>query len=351
MRFFTHRSNSRLLLVAAAAATMLVGPAHAQGGAIIGTVVAAESGERLAYANIVAPTLQHEDFANDSGEFRLGNLQQGRLELRIRRLGFQPATIIVHVLAGETQRIDVVLRRLAITLDQVVVRSWPPCRAPGAPSAEADPTFAAIFEQLRLNAAQYRLLSRQYPYTYTMTSTLTHRRRGSDRLELSGRNVLVIHSAARWDYKPGEVIRRRGRSASFRIPTLAELSDDRFVSAHCFHYAGLDMVDSVEMLRIDLVAAESIDAPDVNGSMYLDRQSFQVRRTVLFLTGRDDRLRHLAEMRVTTDFGEIIPSIPIVVEVNSVQVIDPEVKGDLDEAYETQSLIDFRFRGRKPGGQ
>jgi hypothetical protein len=55
-------------------------------------------------------------------------------------------------------------------------------------------------------------------------------------------------------------------------------------------------------------------------------------------------------MRVTTDFGEIMPSIPIVVEVNSVQVMDPEVKGDLAEAYEEQSLLEFDFRGKRPGG-
>ena len=322
----------------------------AQRGAVSGVLVARETGERLAYGTVAIASLGREQFTDDSGSFFIGSLPAGRLELRVRRLGFHPATLILHVLPDVTDTLRVELQRLAVALERVTVRAWPPCANPGPPDAAHDSTLAFVFEQLRLNAEQFKLLSRSYPYTYKMSRTLTSRLRETGKLSLNYHGVMTLRSDTRREYKPGEVIRRRGRATVFLIPTLAELADDRFVRSHCYHYAGLDKVDSVDMVRIDVIASDSLEGPDVNGAMYLDPQNYQIRRTVFHLSRRDRRTRHIADMRVTTDFGEVMPSIPIIVEVSSVQAMDPEVKGDIIEAYEAQSLLDFAFRGKRPGG-
>ncbi len=325
-------------------------PVQAQRGGIAGVIVASETGEPLAHGIVSITQLGREQFTDDSGRFVLRDIPAGPRQVRVRRLGFTPAELLVQVRPGATDTVRIAMTRVVLNLSRVTVRSWPPCRNPGAPTPEADSTLFAVFEQLKFNAEQFRLLARSYPFMYTMERTMTNRMRETGRLALFWRGPQFIDSRTRWRYRPGEVIVHRGRASAFRIPTLAEIADDNFLRSHCFHYAGLDKVDSVDFVRVDLVAAEHIEKPDVNGSMYLDPQSLQIRRTVLYLSRRDKRLEYLFDMRVTTDFGEILPSIPVIVEVSSVQVMDPLVKSDLDEAYEEQRLIDFHFRGKKPGG-
>lgn len=321
----------------------------AQGGALVGRITSAATGEPLAHSIIAIAALDREQFTSDSGTFQLNGVRAGRYEMLVRRLGYKPTTVILEVREGARDSITVALDRVALVLDRVTVRSWPPCRAPGAPTAGSDSVLARVFEQVKLNVDQFRLLSREYPYRYKVSRTMTNRTRDG-KLLLLGHDVQEISSDREWDYRPGQIMRRRGRITTFRIPTLAVLADDRFLASHCFHYSGLDLLDSVPMVRIDLVASEAIESPDVNGSMYLDPTTYQIRRTVLYLSKRTRQLAYLAEMRVTTDFGEYLPSIPIIVQVNSVQVMDPEADGDLAEAYDEMELMEFTFRGRRPGG-
>ena len=58
---------------------------------------------------------------DDSGRFELAKVRPGMLSLRFRRLGYQPDTVELLVLAGKTIPLDVTLSRLAVSLTPVVV--------------------------------------------------------------------------------------------------------------------------------------------------------------------------------------------------------------------------------------
>jgi TonB family protein len=78
------------------------------GQAIIGAQIAI-SGSRL-----IVET-------DDSGRFELAKVRPGMLTLKFRRLGFQPDTVELVVLAGKTIPLDVTLARLNVSLTPVVI--------------------------------------------------------------------------------------------------------------------------------------------------------------------------------------------------------------------------------------
>jgi TonB family protein len=58
---------------------------------------------------------------DDSGRFELAKVRPGMLSLRLRRLGYQPDTVELLVLAGKTIPLDVTMSRLAVALTPVVI--------------------------------------------------------------------------------------------------------------------------------------------------------------------------------------------------------------------------------------
>jgi len=58
---------------------------------------------------------------DDSGRFELAKVRPGMLSLRFRRVGYQPDTVDLLVLAGKTVPLEVTLSRLMVSLTPVVV--------------------------------------------------------------------------------------------------------------------------------------------------------------------------------------------------------------------------------------
>jgi len=52
-------------------------------------------------------------------------------------------------------------------------------------------------------------------------------------------------------------------------------------------------------------------------------------------------------METVTEFFEVLPSIPVISKVHSVQVISPA--SIYSETYEDQRTVNIKFRNRKPG--
>ena len=146
-----------------------------------------------------------------------------------------------------------------------------------------------VFDQLRLNADQYRLLTDHYPFRTLTERRLAHTLVNGD-LRIDSIDTLVIDSRLRWTYRPGDVLTRSGQTRynsgtlMLNIPTIAQFADQPFLDNHCFYNGGTETVDGVELLRVDFVAAARINTPDVSGSMYLDPKTFQIRRSVLRLS-------------------------------------------------------------------
>jgi hypothetical protein len=134
------------------------------------------------------------------------------------------------------------------------------------------------------------------------------------------------------------------------LPTLVDFADDSFVGNHCFHNMGLVTNDSGSMYRIDFVPADRLRSTDFSGEIYLDSATFQIRRTVLRVENGARTIRGLKEMWLTTDFAEVLPSIPVIARVSSWQEYHPRTRGVIAARnFENQRLLAFRFIGRKPG--
>ncbi len=112
-------------LIAVAVVASSVATAGAQDGTLgtggIRGVVRDSGGQAIIGAQITFPGTPLVAESDDSGRFELAKVRPGMLQLRFRRLGFQPDTIDLLVLAGKTVPLDVTLSRLAVTLTPVVV--------------------------------------------------------------------------------------------------------------------------------------------------------------------------------------------------------------------------------------
>jgi hypothetical protein len=319
-------------------------------GTIVGVVIGRETGERLAHSVISVPSLEINRFTNDSGTFVLRELPAGSFVVHVRRLGYAPNDLTMTVRAGAQDSLRVELTRVAMKLAAVQVRADPVCTTPGL-RAVKDSALATLLTQLRMNGEQYRLLSERYPFVYAQERIVSSELKdGETRIDTI--DTLLVESKPLWRYQPGKILTRLGRrqrgSLYFNIPTLLDFADPLFLDNHCFADGGLDHLEGRDLIRIDLVASARIKDPDVNGSIYLDPQTFQIRRSALRLS-RNPRVSGLREMEVTTVFQEALTSIPIVAQVLGVQRFDASKQRALVAGYEHHRLIGFRFVGATPG--
>jgi Carboxypeptidase regulatory-like domain len=336
---------ARILCVVLLAAPRILSAQH---GGLAGRIVDRESAQPLAYGIVSIEGLEWSAFTTDSGWFAFRELAPGPHVLHVRRLGYLPRDIDVMVRGAATDTIRVEMTHVAVQLGALEVKSYPPCVRPGAPGRDKDSTLAAIVDQIRLNAEQFRFLADQYPFRFTERITRSSRQRSDGKVVTDMGGLGELRSRSKSEYKPGGVIEWRRGAYYFKIPTLIEVSDKAFIDSHCWHYAGRDTIEDVSVLKVDVVAFDSLKGTDVNGSFLLSPFTFQIRRSIMHLSRRPSQLSHLHDMEVTTDFFEILPSIPVVYHVSSVQIMDPE-KSKISEAYEEHRTTNFVWVKRKPG--
>jgi len=323
-------------------------------GSIAGTVVARETGAPLPYSVVSLATLGRERFTNERGAFVLGGVPARRVQLLVRHIGYSPATVTVDVRAGGTDTVRVVLTRVAVELNRVTIEGLGRCTSPGPPRASTDPAFAAIFEQLRENADRYRLLAESYPFVYAMERRSSVHYVAGDEV-VTSIDTTRIGTGVRWRYEPGTLVTEGSgpfnRQVLFNIPTLLQFAERGFLDTHCFGNAGADVVDGHAVVRIDFSASARIRPPDVSGSMYLDRGTFQIRRSTLRLTRIPDAVPQIAAVEVVTDFREIMPSISVPATIQSVHVLHTDRTRPVlpDTAYEIQRMVGLTFLKTRPG--
>lgn len=79
------------------------------------------TGQAIIGAQVTMPGVNLVVESDDSGRFELAKVRPGMLSLRFRRLGYQPDTVDLLVLAGKTVPLDITLSRLAVALTPIVV--------------------------------------------------------------------------------------------------------------------------------------------------------------------------------------------------------------------------------------
>jgi hypothetical protein len=324
-------------------------------GAISGVVVAKDGGGRLPYSIVSIPSLGVERLTNDRGEFVLPNTPAGSVELLVRHLGYSPSKITITVQAGLVESVRVELSRLALQLGAVQVRADRLCLKPGPPAAATDAAFAAVFDQLRQNADQYRLLSLTYPFIYQMERRSSIQYVSGDVI-VQAMDSVWLGTGLGWKYAPGSVVEStedpRNRQVVLNIPALIHFADPIFLANHCFFLGGVDTADALPALRVDFLAASRIKPPDVDGSIYLDPTTFQIRRSVLRLTRIPEETPQIAGVTVTTEFRTIVPSIAIALYISSTHRLFADSTRPVlpKAAYETQRLVHVTFLKTKPAG-
>lgn len=321
------------------------------GGARVRGLVVTPEGRGLANSIVALEPGGRELFADDSGGFFIGGLAAGSYRLRVRHLGFSPRdTVLVVDPAGTGAPLVIRLERLTMRLSEVRVRGEKECRSPGPPDPDTDPTLAVIFEQLRENADRWVLLAKQYPFTWQMERRFSYGQ--GPRAQGTLPDTVVIRSDLTWGYAPGKVISEvmdHGmKTRQLNIPGLRDLADTVFLKTHCFSYGGMETVNDSDYVRLDFRAASAIRGPDIDGSAYLDPATYQLRRATVSLTKPEEAGRNIEELRVTTWYSEIAPSIVILAATSAVTSFET-TRGRVDRT-ETQRTVGVRFYGRTPPG-
>jgi len=79
------------------------------------------TGQAIIGAQITIPGAKVVAESDESGQFELAKVPPGMLALRFRRLGYQPDTVELLILAGKTIPLEVTLTRLTVSLSPVVI--------------------------------------------------------------------------------------------------------------------------------------------------------------------------------------------------------------------------------------
>ena len=117
------RSSSWWLVAVLALAATLAGPAGVEGqqGALTGQVTDASSLEPVAGAQVYFPELDLGTLTNEEGRYRIAGVPAGTHAVRVRLLGYRPATRNVTVEGGATASVDFQLSISAVSLSEIVV--------------------------------------------------------------------------------------------------------------------------------------------------------------------------------------------------------------------------------------
>lgn len=320
----------------------------AQAGAVTGVVRAKASGEPLSYSIVGIDGTTRAVFTNEAGQFTLRDVQPGRYRISAKRLGYKPVEIAVELRAGVTDTLVFSLERLAMRLATVDVSARPVCAKPGAPPA-TDTVLAPIVAQIRLNAEQLSLLSRQYPHEYGIEIKKV-RMKDDSVLSAEPMRITAYMSKTRPSYRPGSALRfEERRGYIFQIPELQDIADSRFIAEHCWHYSGVDTIEGRPHFKVDAVASVYLVGVDINGTFVIDAETFQIRRSISRLSRWPSGIRSIADFESTTEYKEILPSVPVIAHVRTVQLVDPKARVPHTAIIEEQHAFAFRFTGRKPG--
>ena len=317
-----------MILVRAAALALIPCVVGAQTGHVTGSVIDKVAGVALPFSGVSVVEQSFDRLTSDSGIFQL-DVPAGTIRLRIRHVGFTPVDTQLVVRANDTTRVRIELARIPVTLAAMRVTDEV-CRSPGAPTASD--ALAQVFQQLQLNAEQFRLVSTRYPFTSIVERRFSHLvqepkpRQKSDSAGSLADTVEVVTktdsievpSDQKWHYKPGDIIVVSGVSVlgvryAVMIPTLAVFADAEFVKHHCFHDAGEATVDGQPLRRVDFKAAEDIRDPDIDGTMYLDPTTYVIRRSVISLSKKSPRYASSYDsVVVETTFDELVSGVPVI---------------------------------------
>lgn len=346
MRF----AKSRVIRWAAIALSVLASRGSAaQGVTLLGDVVNRESGTPLGHAMVTVLPAEHQTFSSDAGIFAFANMYPGRYRIRATHIGYAPVEINVDVPEGTAPpRLRIALTHLSMQLSTVRITAAGKCTNPGRPDPDKEPDFAAIVAQIRLNAEQYKLLADSFPFTYQVEQVYRQMKGDSSKIDPKIERVSFRSDTHGWQYKMGDVIERRDGHTLMHLPVLSDFASYEFLNNHCFRYGGLEATRGGNLIRIDFQADVQIRTPDVDGSVYLDAQTYAIRRADLKLSKLPPGLPQVTAVQVQTIFGEVSPNIDVITDVHGITFLRHWGWGATIATTEDQHSYFFEWVGANP---
>jgi hypothetical protein len=346
----------RIVSLSTAALVAVGAPVRAQGvnaRVATGVVLAKANQKPLGHAMVSLQPLGRQTFTDDQGRFAFVAIPPGSYRIRATHIGFAPAEMTVTVLPDSAAtRVRIELEQVRLRLATVRVTAEGRCAFPGVPDPGNDRDFLVIFQQLQVNAQQYRLLADSFPYAYSAQHATYSVMTDSSIRERKVDTVLLRSDKPTWTYRAGQVLVSEKTQGLMHLPGLSDFASDEFVQNHCFRYGGEVYTLEGPAVKINFRAVETLRSPDVNGTIVLDASSYQIRSAELRLSQIPDGLsRYVSSVAATTLFREVDPSVLVISRVHGVWSLFPP-KLDIIGTAETvddQTLLTFGFVGKAPG--
>lgn len=327
-----------------------------------GVVVAGEDGRPVPLALVSLPELGRRLFASPDGSFLVSNVPAGRHRLRIEQIGRASVDTVIDMpmaAAGADARGYVIpMQPQVIALDGLTVDATPgECRARGLAAEGNAVQTALLMDELRKNADRYRTVLDQHPMRVRMEQT---RRAFSadDALLSTLRDTVSLNTQeSRGEYRPGSVLRSAagadGRPAYTVVPpSVYSLAQPAFQESHCFRYGGVNTEAGRRMHRIDFVPTSEVAGADVEGSLFIDAESF-VLRLAEFRVVRLPEAAPFHDVRIRTTYREISPFLVIPGEIHSTRRLRGARVRNVPVALSVHvlSLLGHDFLGAAPGAR
>ena len=328
------------------------------GAGVVRGVVLAGPDDPVPYGVVALQPRFPQRFTDAAGAFAFTHVPAGTYHLLARQVGFKPLDTTVVVAADAQVVVNVTLERLTVELEAITVVAAQGCTQPGPPDASA-PELAALFEQLRESAQQYKLLATTYQFRYRMARTFTDLDEVGNRLARTVDTVSYLSSAL-VHYRPGDVVGTAtlpdGSAApAVVLPTLTDLADSVFQAHHCFTFAGRVPQDGAEVLRFHFRPPEGLAVPDLEGDVDLDPGTYQIRRASVSLTHAELAQTGVRAASSTITFAEVLPNIVVQKRVVSVEELTaPPLRSGakyVARYVEDQTLAGVTFLHPLPGAQ
>ncbi|HEY8165833.1 MAG TPA: carboxypeptidase regulatory-like domain-containing protein [Gemmatimonadaceae bacterium] len=323
---------------------------------LTGKVVAEVTGFPLPYATVTLDPGPREKFTDETGSFKFYDAPAGAYRVHIRQLGYIPVDTTVQF--GPSIAPPVFsLVRIPTALAQVQV-SAPPrrCIVPDEQGLVDDEELTTILGEARKNADRERLLRKLYPFEYRLAQRHDTYDKTAE-THLVKYDTMTFRSDDAWGYRKGKIVssdrnKLFGDVRVMRLPTLGDLADKRFLTAHCFKYAGIEQQAIGTVHRIDFQPLPNIIAPDVEGSIFLDSATYIIRKAEFRLTRGGSIKPAVLKMEVITTYREILPNVALFDEIRSVQPLPSEQGSNPSEFRQTQQLLSYKFlHGGPPGAE
>lgn len=261
-----------------------------EGQVVRGTVVEAESrqpvGGALLQLLAAGDSIRASGLTGETGRFALPQVFPGSYRLRMLRIGYRSWTSEPFTLAA-AQTIDdsVAVPAVPVVLDEIVVEADNPCRG----SPEEDRRLALVWDEirtsLRLSGGGGELLAFRTERSRWFTDPYAH---ASDlrRWEAADEGRWPITSLAPESLATSGFVLPQDTTIGpvYYGPDAAVFFSEGFLHNHCFRLVA-PPAGSPDLLGLGFEPVKSRVVPDIQGVLWLDRQTRALRRLEYRYTG------------------------------------------------------------------